>query len=609
MKKFSAILICLLMIITCSFAGCAGFSIDKVKYYNDILAKVGDKNITRFDLFNAYNNYGYNYYASQMGESEKEALNSTLELLIQRESLYQYAINNNEYKPSKYEINEGIKEIYDSLDGQMKTLVNQAKNSLKIDVEDTTSSEEDTDTKYLRSDYTYKKRASVEVDSITYYTDSSKETESQTETKYFDVEYKIVYNVKPDEDPLKSEMVIEDYYLTNFTDKDIVKVIKDNYLTRFKNSLKDEEKADLIENKVLNLLSNNLINYEYYLRDNKNNRLSTKTDDLLYRYFERAYQSKLQEIYLENLREVYLQREANKIDINDLEEAYQYLYTSSRNKYLNNPASYKSAMTNASTSADKILYHNNLSDGTKFGYFIHTLLNFDDNTKAEIATLDKLKPYISTTEYETRYNSILANLKVKARSSETGLIIDKELTLDEVLLEYQDIIDEKDYDARLNMFIDFMFKYTGDTATLSQGMPYVVGNNGNSAMEQAFTDECLKLMDLGEGEVSTTTDCITSYGIHLVFYVGEVDKYDFNDPEAAYIGAKDLYYNSNNLYNTELNPLTNKTYFDMIFDIVYPANGEEVYTSNTGYSDFEQELIDETKVLRNTTKIKNTKVL
>ena len=48
MKKLSAILVCLLMIVAGSLAGCATFSIDKVKYYNEVLAKVGDSHITRY---------------------------------------------------------------------------------------------------------------------------------------------------------------------------------------------------------------------------------------------------------------------------------------------------------------------------------------------------------------------------------------------------------------------------------------------------------------------------------------------------------------------------------------------------------------------------------
>ena len=87
-KKFSALILCCLMIITCSLAGCAGFSIDRVKYYNEIVAKVGDTNITRYDLLSAYNNYGSTYFVDQDGQSESEAMSSTLDLLVERELLY-----------------------------------------------------------------------------------------------------------------------------------------------------------------------------------------------------------------------------------------------------------------------------------------------------------------------------------------------------------------------------------------------------------------------------------------------------------------------------------------------------------------------------------------
>ena len=86
-KKLSAILLCCLMIITCSLAGCATFSIDRVKYYNEVVATVGEKNITRSDLLSAYNSYGYSYFVSQEGQTETEAMNSTLDILIDRELL------------------------------------------------------------------------------------------------------------------------------------------------------------------------------------------------------------------------------------------------------------------------------------------------------------------------------------------------------------------------------------------------------------------------------------------------------------------------------------------------------------------------------------------
>ena len=153
-----------------------------------------------------------------------------------------------------------------------------------------------------------------------------------------------------------------------------------------------------------------------------------------------------------------------------------------------------------------------------------------------------------------------------------------------------------------------MFKYTCDTSTLSAGMTYVLVTNGNSAMEQAFTDECVKLMKTGNAGEMSTVDltnteslCITSYGIHIVMYVGEVDAYDFpiTDTSAAYIHKNNSDNDANgiyNLYNKVLNPLTGETYFDMLFNAVYPQSGDaEVFTSKNGYSTYEEGLIGTAK--------------
>ena len=175
MKKFSTIIICLLMVFTCTLTGCASFSIDKVKYYNEVLAKVGDEEITRYELLSAYNSYGQSYFVSQQGMSETDALNSTLDLLIDREAMYQYGVDHNDlYKPTAYQVNEMVKEIFKSLDSQMETNVKTSKQLLNIEVkENSSSSDTSSDTAYLREDYSYKKRAEIVkengVDVIDFY--------------------------------------------------------------------------------------------------------------------------------------------------------------------------------------------------------------------------------------------------------------------------------------------------------------------------------------------------------------------------------------------------------------------------------------------------------
>lgn len=628
MKKFSALFICLLMFITCGLAGCAGFSINKEKYYNEVLASVGDSHITRYDLLSAYSSYGQSYFVSQQGQSEEEALKSTLDLLIDRESLYQYALDNNsKYKPTPYQVNSIVEEMFESLDSQMDSYVEKSKKVLGIESEEATADEETEETAYLYEDYKYSHRAKVVPDKTTFYTDETKTEVSETETEFFTVDYKIEYNIE--EEPTTYDQLIDEQYLNNFNKSGIIEEIKTKYLAHFKSKLEDEEKenASKLYDKAISLLSKSLINYEFYLRDENGNEYSKSTNDLLNRYFRRTLDSQIQSQYLENVRIKFLQQPGN-LKITDLIEEYQKLSAISYQQYRYDHEGYKKAIKDIGTEGDTILYHPTLEDAengqkaTKFGYFIHTLINFSDEQKNLIKALENEK---DETKYDTQYQSIISKTTVKARNAETGLVDEdaQEISLSQIIEEYNVIKNIYNYNEKMAKFVEFMFKYTGDTATLSSGMPYVVGSNGNSAMETAFTDESVKLMETGViGAMSdvnandTDTMCITSYGIHLVFFVGDVNSFDINysDIKSAYIQSMNKASDVNgdfNLYYKEINPLTHETYFDMLFDAVYPASDGEIYASSNGYSEYEESLIaisqKSHKVVKYVTKINSTK--
>ncbi len=615
MKKFSAILICLLMIITCGLAGCATFSIDRVKYYNEVLATVDETKITRFDLLSAYNSYGNSYYVQQMGQSESEALQNTLDLLIDRELMYQYALDNNEtYKPTAYQVNEVVKEIFDSVDSQMETYIKKAKQILNIDIEESDDEEESDETAYTLASYTYSPRAKV-----------------KSKLNNGVVEYYIEY-ITPKEDET-FEKLIDSSYLTNFTQQGTINELKTKYFEHLRENLNyDEgENATAIYNKIRTLFAQDLIDYEYYLRDENGKAYDKSTESLFDRYFERTFDSQIQSQYLDNIRIHYLENEQLSIDL--LIKEYDYLSTLSYNAYSSNYDAYNNKMKDISTDGDSVLYHP--ETGAKFGYFIHTLISFDD-IKENLKLLENEK---DPQKYEEKYNEYIASLKVKARDSETGLVPEdaEELSLAQVIAEYNEIQSYSNYNEKLSAFINFMFKYTGDTATLSAGMPYVIGydpssytgeidsNNSltgtYSAMVTEFTKEAISLMKNNEkGSMSTANLseinnlCITEYGIHLLFYVDNVNAYDipYSDNSKVYIQNNNkLNEEKFNLYTRVINPLTKETYFDKMFDIVYPASSGEVYSSNNGYTEYEEELTTLSEksheVTKNITKIKATK--
>lgn len=599
-KKLSAILICLLMIVTCGLAGCASFSIDKVKYYNEVLATVDETKITRFDLLNAYNSYGNSYFVQQQGQNEEQALSSTLDLLIDRELMYQYALDNNlTYKPTAYQINEIVKEMFNSLDEQMETYVTDAKRILDIDSDDEEEKEDSSsETAYKVEDYKYSPRAVVK----------SKENNGSTE-------YYIEYIIEPEETTY--EKLIDEQYLTDFTAKNAVNEIKTKYFAHFMSDLEIEEgdNATAIYNKARSLFAKALISYEYYLRDSNGKKFDTATENLLTRYFERTFNSQIQSQYIENVRVEYLKNETLSIDL--LEQEYNYLAQVNYNKYSSNLESYKNTMKDIGTKGDTILYHPETD--AQFGYFVHTLISFD-SIKDNLKLLEEEK---DPDKYDLEYNKLISSVTVKARNIETGLVDEDttETNLEDVLKEYNDIKNNyASYNERLSAFIQFMFKYTSDTATLSDGMPYVVGTNGYSAMVEEFNNEAIKLMEGEAGNMSNAqlsdidSLCITEYGIHLLFYVGDVNSFDipYSDSSNVYIQNEDIAGSEMfNLYTKTINPLTKKTYFDLMFDTVYPASSGEVYSSNNGYSDFEEAIQEESAVnhpvTKYTTKIKATK--
>lgn len=627
-KKFTAIFICLLMIITCGLAGCAGFSIDKVKYYNEVIATVGNEKITRYELLSAYNSYGQSYYETQQGQSEQEALRNTLNLLTDRESLYQFASNsenNATYKPTPYQVNSIVESMFESFDSQMDTFIKTAKKVLNIEeTESSTSSEEEE--KFLVSDYLITddtRRAFVKDEQVevkTYYTDASKTTESETETEWFTtktvVKSRIEYNTKLLEEPPTYVKLLEDKYLNNHNEEGIVAKIQDLYFNKtnghYIQNLKatEKENATAIYNKTISMMCDSLMDYERYLRDENGKAYSKNQNDLLFRYVERSFNDDIKSQYLENVRTKYLLDEQNNLSVVDLEQAFKDTYTAQKLKYNSNKTAYKEAMKAIGTKADTVLYHP--TTDTQFGYFIHTLINFDDVQKEKYKLASALT---DESEKQTEIQKIIDSMtKINPRNAEGEVDTNTEVTLSDVISEINAIKDY-DYEAKLSAFVNLMFTYTGDTATLSAGMPYVVGEDGYSQMEEAFTNECLKLMKQEAGAISDANAanaqslCITSYGVHIVMYVEDVAAYDVINPNSSYIqytnkensGAENLLYKP-------LSPLTGKTYFDMLFDLVYPASGEEeVFLSANGYSSFEDSIVAQYTVTINETKLQGTK--
>ncbi len=568
MKKFTTVFMTLLIMLVAVLTGCAGFSIDKVKYYNEVLAKVGDETITRFDLVNAYNNYGYTNYVTQAGQSQKEALMSTMKSLVQRKMMFDYARQNAKYALSEYEISKMYRDTIDALLESFDEYKQKARQIYDLEAKEAGETEDSAESIKL-SDYNYTKRVKIVNGQIKY-----------------DI------NNKPEEEVVKPS--IDEDFVTkfkNYSNEEIISALRDQFETEFYAN-NDKENVSLYNKvckKAIELACNNLINYEYYLRED-GKKLSTNQEDLLYRFVERVYTSQLESAYITKVNTVYL--ESENLSNNSLINAFKANYERDFAKYDKDAKAYYEDVI--ATDGD-LIYYTPESDA-EFGYFLHVLLPFNNVEK----DLNRLKDlYLgkkNTQAYRDAQMALVYQIECAQRTTEDvydtetdellyeeGVVLEDTVSINIVLDEYEQNVKD------LVSFKEFMFKYTTDTATLTADMPYIIGyntktNDTYSSMVKNFTNEAVRLMKENKRYTGSKDFILTNYGVHLLYYVGPVE----NQISAMDINKVTV----EKLDSMVLNKATGETYLDRIFDLVYPANSDGMFTSNTKYSDYETKLVE-----------------
>ena len=580
MRKFTILMFCFIMIVSCCLTGCSTFSIDYVKFYNETIAVVNDEKISRYDLLNAYSSYGNNFYVNQVGMSEIDALNKTLDTMINRILLADYAMNDPKYALTEYDINSVYQGTLDSLEESFESFLTTARDMYDFKQPEK-SEEEEEETAYLKEDYKYKKRAElITGDIIRYKKDTNAE---KIET------YALGESNKD--------------FVTNYSSKTKEDIITKLYATFMKKAYDNkyaEENYNLISDKAIALLAKSLISYEYYLRDEDGKSYNTKTVDLIKRYIERVYDSELESAYIANVEQYYLeeQSELQNLTVSKLINKFVSLTETDFAKYVNSKTDYYNYLKTIGSDAEMIYYTPENAEGN-FGYFLHVLLPIDETVIDQI-NAEKAKftaGYYDEAGIENKINEIISGLTHQERSLSDGKLIDGDKGLFTILNEYSsvDTVDE---------FIDFMFKYTSDTATLTADMPYVIGYEGEtnySNMVTEFTNEAIRLLKSEDEFMTSSSDyIITEYGIHLLCEVGTVKadfKYSDRNSVSISLDKNEL----NNLYYKETNKFTGKTYFDMLFDLVYPASEGEVYATENGYTEMEESIITGLRTPENVT--------
>lgn len=572
MKKFTTLLMTCLIMLVVVLTGCSTFRIDKVKYYNEVLARVGNENITRFDLINAYNSYGYTNYVTQQGQSETEALISTMNTIVQRKLVAKHAMDNQDkYALTQYEVKKLYRDTVDALLSSVEDNKETARRIYNLELTEEESDSDETKETFKMSEFAHKKRVKVVDGQIKYQ------------------------NTNTDKDADEVDIKIDNDYVEyhkNYTKAEIVKQLLNVFKKELYLNAHDEDVIlyKKVCDKTIELTCNNLINYEYYLRED-GKKLSTTENDLLFRFVERTYESYCENAYVTKVNNVYLQTEelSNESIIN----AYKALYESDYAKYKNN-SSYNDKIIESN--GDLIYY---APDGdAKFGYFLHVLLPLN-NVEDDMTWLKEHRDIYTDEQYQAEQLSLINQIRCAQRSTEDirdeetgeliyeeGVTLEGEVSIQEALEEYAEKVKD------INSFKEFMFKYTTDTATLTADMPYIIGYNAvtdeeYSSMVSNFTKEAIRLMKEGQSN-SAYSDAdeyiLSNYGVHLLYYVGPVN----NKIKPQDINKVTI----NQLDSAMLNEATGESYLDRVFDLVYPADSTGMFTSNTKYSSYEKTLVD-----------------
>lgn len=490
------------------FAGCNLLEINKQKYYNEAVVVVSlqegygdayksyEKTYTKKDLLTAYYNYSYEYVAQGQITDIEYAMNYAINNMVNADLLYTY-VKLNYYDNPAYDLdftdadkNDAKLAAFDSMQNSIFEI--EAEVFEEWDIEFTDSEE-------LSADEAQALRASYEA-----YTPS------------------VTVQVIDGKEVIVLDEVAVDAHDTRVAPEHFVQEIRDPEVsreayTRYIKKLQDAAKAEGRDNSETAVL---LYEEEALIESNTRSKYLTKFENWYNKYFNFTYDSENQ---------VYVLNE----DIQDsIVETYKQNYIEQRDTYTNSKEAYHTAMGDK---VDNVYYHAN--SGNEYVYVSHILLKFSDAQVKQIKELDtKLaNKLISQARYDELVQDIANRTVVKYEmdgktyTSTADKVYNKISnyvnTGDEILSNPNADADEKQIALveKAKRFNDMLYMYNDDEGIMNADYAYVVNldTNVTDKMVKPFADKAREMHADGiKGAMSDMV--ITEYGVHIMFYCGEV---------------------------------------------------------------------------------------
>ena len=535
-KHFTKILILVLMV-AFTLSGCSVLSVNKVKFYSATVATVGDEVITRQDLIDAYDSYGYYYFAYQQGQEEKEALKSTLEYEINRKLLYNYCINTKNYSLDGDDLNEVWNNVFDYFDSLYSNYADKAREELDIETANEAEEESKADSKY--SVYTpYKKSGVLNViedsNGVVYTITDYKDEDEENDDVAIDIDWTLYDTVVGN----KSAASYDEY----------IEAVWAKYQTTV---------TEDIYNKCVELAVKDLIYKNRFVREN-GKKLSTNPTDVILREVKKRYWNNYESQIIGKLQDEY-DEIPNKYSVADILEKYITMVEESQLNY-QDIDTYDSAMVGSSAKPSEVYYHPN----NNYFYVYNLLLGFNEDQQAFVNRKEKELNKEAFEEWLEDY--ALTNLRtgdnVVIHDVETGEKVGT--TTVDYVYNYVSSHVAGSNAQKVKTFYDAICQYGTDQGMYNVSAPYV-DSADNTQMVAAFNEAGVALDEVGVyGNMSGLV--LTKYGYHILFYAGKVNP-------AVYYPALQ-FSNRNNVTIKDLDDAiidyrTDKTVFDIVFDAKY----------------------------------------
>lgn len=532
------------------FAGCNIVKVNNSAYYTQVVAEViykdntPTKQFTMKDLLTAYSSYGSQY--TQQGASVKDAVNSTLETMIDR-----YLLISELRKASpltEADKNDVMRKVYTNINQSLQELETEVRKSWGLEVTDVGSLGDKTTT--LRAEY-----------------------------KPHEATIELVYN----EEALKHELLKKVTEPTDIdgtnpgsfvyfkTDEQVSNEAWKRYIRRLKNSAEMEGKTGLSDQKLLN---DEISRIYRILEDNE-------------------YLSRFSNSYYNNL--------PLNVNTNNVVAYYKQLFTNDYNKYANNLNAYHTQMRSDAT---KVYYH---PQTNLYLNVTHILVKLSASDNAEFVTLEKDYNIgkITKAVYDEQVASVKARTTVtyEERDQDNQIVIDpvtgKAKVVTKLLTEvYNTIIVPKvetynkdtNFVARANAFNDLIYMLNDDEGIMNRDTAYVVNltdvQGQKNIMIEEFTNASRTLFtgldkdgnqlpqsQFGKGAISEPVFAEFKdgeFGFHIIMNLGVVENPIVNHKDNLFVldrigsdGQEDGWLH---LYNVTTQPSSTKTLFEVVND-------------------------------------------